>query len=145
MTLIIAPAIAGDNTVCSVAIRTYGMSFASQITRAPESFIQHLPPHLIPLPADPHRILPQLRPKRLLYHQNRFEGLDVHVAEEPLKPPPHSLPRHPKGFMNLLAVCPLEDHIAGLIRLQLYPQILRFNKLSQFFQELLVFSCQFHV
>ena len=68
--------------------------------------------HLVPFLANSHRMLPQLGSKRLLYHQNRLKRLHVYVAEEPLKPPPHSLPCHPKGLVDFLAICPLENHIA---------------------------------
>ena len=104
-----------------------------------ECDLLNIPPRLIPLPTNPNRMLPQLRPKGLLYHQNRFKSLHVYVAEEPLKPPPYALPCHPEGFMNLFTVCPLQNHIAGSVRLQLHPQVLRFHQLLQILQERLVF------
>ena len=55
----------------------------------------------------------QLHPKRLLDHQNRLEGFHIDVAEEPLEPPPHALPGHAKGFVDLLAIGALEDHATG--------------------------------
>ena len=85
--------------------------------------------HRIPLPANPHRILSQLGSKRLLNHQNRLECLHVHVAEESLKPPPYSLSRCPKGLVNLLAICPLKNHVARPVRFQLHPQILGSHQL----------------
>lgn len=100
--------------------------------------IQNLSPQFKPFPTHPHRIIPQLRPERLLYHQNRFERLHVHVAEEPLKPPPYTLPCHPKRLVNLLAIGAPEDDMAGPTRLQFHPQVFRLHQFLQIFQECLV-------
>jgi hypothetical protein len=91
------------------------------IPRIVKTAVHNLPPHLIPLPTKPHRILPQLHPKRLLYHQNREECLHIHVAEEPLKSPSDSLPSHPEGLVDILPIRSLQNHIAGPIRLQFHP------------------------
>jgi hypothetical protein len=33
--------------------------------------------------------------------------------------------------MNLLAICPLQNHVAGPTRLQLHPQVFRFHQRLQ--------------
>jgi hypothetical protein len=68
--------------------------------------VEHLLSESISFFTNPNRIIPQLRPKGLLNHQNRFKRLNINLTEQPLKPPPNSLPCHPKGFVNLLTVCP---------------------------------------
>ena len=92
----------------------------------------------MPLPANPHRIIPQLRAEGLLYHQNRLKRLDIHVGEQPLKPPSHSLSCHPKGLVDLPAVRALEHHVAGPVRLQLDREVLRPDQRPQGLQERLV-------
>ena len=115
------------------------MEFLRPLRGISKSVCHNLPPHLIPLPAYPHRILPQLRPEGLLDHQNRLECLHVHLAEEPVKSPPNSLSRHPKRFMNLLAIGALENHVAGPTRLQFHPQIFRIHQDLEILQECFVF------
>jgi len=93
----------------------------------------------VTFPTNPHRIIPQLRTKGLFYHQNRFKRLHIDLTKQPLEPPPHPLPCRAKGFVNLLTICPLKNHITWPIRLQFYPQILRLHQLLQILQECLVF------
>ena len=52
-------------------------------------------------------MLPKLRPKHLLNHQNRLKCLHVYMAEQPLEPPSNTLAAHAKGLVDLLAMVPL--------------------------------------
>ena len=76
---------------------------------------------------NPHCMFPQLRPKGFLYEKDRFESLYIHLAEQALESPPHSLPGHLKCFVDFFAVCPLKNHVAWSARLQLYPEIIRIH------------------
>ena len=66
-------------------------------------------------------IVTQLRPERLLNHQDGLKRLHINLREEPLEPPANTLPGHAKGLVDLLAVGALENHIARPTRLQLDP------------------------
>jgi len=88
-------------------LETYVVLPSQKISSRSKAFIENLLSDLVSLPTHPHRILPQLRPKRFLYHQNRLKRLYINVREEPLKPPSDSLAGHPKRLVNLLAICPL--------------------------------------
>ena len=67
----------------------------------------------IPFLADLDRILPQLGPEDILYHQDCQKCFDVHVVEQPLKTPAYPLPRDSEGFVNLLAVGAFKNHVTG--------------------------------
>ena len=106
--------------------------------------LQRLLSQSVPFFADLDRIFPQLGSEDLLYHQYGQKCHDVHVVEQPLKSPATPLSCYPESLVNLFAVSPLKNHIAGLIRLQLYPEVFRFGQLLQALQKLLVLLCQFH-
>ena len=76
-------------------------------------------------------ILPQLRTEDFFYHQNSKKCLYIDMVEKALKSPAYPLSCYPEGLMNLFAISSLKDHVAGALRLQLYPQVLRFGQLLQ--------------
>lgn len=101
-------------------------------------------PEGIPFLAYLDRILPQLGPEGLLYHQDRQECFDIYVIEQPLKAPAHTLPGEPEGLVDLFAVGAFEDHVAGAAMLQFHPEILQFGQPLEILQELRILLGQFH-
>lgn len=66
-------------------------------------------------------MLPQLRPQGSFYHQYCGKSVNIHLVKQSIEPPSYTLLRYSKGFMNLLTICPLQNHIAGPTKLQLHP------------------------
>ena len=85
--------------------------------------LQRLLSQSMPFFADLDRIFPQLGTEYLLYHQDGQKCLDVHVVEQPLKPPAYPLPRDSEGLVNLLAIGAFKNHVAGTATLQFHPKV----------------------
>ena len=113
--------------------------------RGLEAAASDLLPQGIAFLADANGILPEFRAKGLLDEQDALKSRDIDVVEQPPEPPTHGLTGHAEGLMDLLSVGPAKDHPAGLIRLQLYPEIVGIHQLSQGLQESLVLLRKLHV
>jgi hypothetical protein len=119
--------------------------FRSRCLSTRHTMLQGLLAELIPLPTDPDRMVAQLGAEDFLQKQNRLERLHIDMIEQPVKTPPDTLASHAEALVNLLSVGPLEDHVAGLSRFQLDPEVLRLHQGFQVLQKCLVFLGQLHV
>ena len=99
----------------------------------------------VPLLADLNGVLAKLGTEDFLQKQNGLEGLHVDMIEQPVEAPPDTLAGHAKRAVDLLSIGSLQDHVAGLSRLQLDPEVLRLHQGLQVLQEGLVLLGQFHV
>lgn len=122
-----------------------GLSSSDQRIGALDAVFAPLLPFAVALFTDVDGVVTQFRAERLLYEQDRLEGRDVHLAENPMEAPADALPAHAKGLVNFFAVRTLEHQVAWPTRPQLDPQVLRVHQALQGLQELLVLLGQFHI
>ena len=99
----------------------------------------------VSLSADLNGVLAKLGTEDFLQKQNGLERLHVDMIEQPVEAPPDTLAGHAKRAVDLFPIGSLQDHVAGLSRLQFHPEVLRLHQDLQVLQEGLVLLGQFHV
>lgn len=102
-------------------------------------------PQRVALPADPDRVVAELRTEGPLDEQDGLEGGDVDIIIYTSEPPADALTSRAVGLVDLLTVRALEHHVAGAVRSQLDPQVLRLHQPLQDLQEHAVLLGQLHV